>query len=153
MTLLQHVLILIVNNQLYLFKPADKSGRVERLDPSPYLKVMQLIDKKVCITFNKAVSDSIFEMINSFIVYRDKPLVFIGATLREKLVCYHPGSEWRLFWHCIWHDECGLPWHSFDFFIGATFREKLIFHHRAVNINCWIRSSLSRLFLALYLTW
>ena len=38
-------------------------------------------------------------------------------------------------------------------FIGAMFREKLVSHHQAVNINCWIRSSLSRLFLTLYLTW
>ena len=34
-------------------------------------------------------------------------------------------------------------------FIGATFREKLLSHHQAVSIDCWIRLSLSRLFLTL----
>ena len=37
-------------------------------------------------------------------------------------------------------------------FIGTTFHEKLVSHHHAVNINCWIRLSLSGLFLTLYLT-
>ena len=37
-------------------------------------------------------------------------------------------------------------------FIRATFREKLFSQHQAMNINCWVRLSLSRLFLTLYLT-
>ena len=40
--------------------------------------------------FIKAVSDTVFDMINS--VYHDKPLIFIGATFREKLVSHHQGS-------------------------------------------------------------
>ena len=34
--------------------------------------------------FIKAVSDTVLDMIN--VVYLDKPLIFIGATFREKLV-------------------------------------------------------------------
>ena len=45
-----------------------------------------------------------------------------------------------------------LLWPAFDF-IGATFREKLVSHHQAVNINCWVGLSLSRLFLTLYFIW
>ena len=37
--------------------------------------------------FLKAVSGTVFVMINAF--YRDKPLVFIGAMFREKLVSHH----------------------------------------------------------------
>ena len=35
--------------------------------------------------FIKAVSDTVFDMKK--VVYYDKPLIFIGATFREKLVC------------------------------------------------------------------
>ena len=35
-------------------------------------------------------------------------------------------------------------------FIRATFWKKLVSYHQAVNINYWIRLSLSRLFLTLY---
>ena len=38
-------------------------------------------------------------------------------------------------------------------FIGAMFRKKLASHHQAENKKCWIRLSVSRLFLTLYLTW
>ena len=34
--------------------------------------------------FIKAVSDTLFNMINA--VYRGRPLIFIGATFREKLL-------------------------------------------------------------------
>ena len=39
------------------------------------------------LEFIKAVSDTAFDMINA--VYHDKPLMFIGATFREKLASYH----------------------------------------------------------------
>ena len=39
------------------------------------------------LKFIKAVSDTVFEMINA--VYHDKPLIFIRATFREKLLSYH----------------------------------------------------------------
>ena len=48
--------------------------------------------------------------------------------------------------YAVYHDKLLV-------FIGATFREKLVSHHQTTNINCWIRLSLSRLFLTLYLTW
>ena len=37
--------------------------------------------------FIKAVSDTVFDLINAF--YHDKPLIFIGATFQEKLVSHH----------------------------------------------------------------
>ena len=37
--------------------------------------------------FIKAVSDTVFEMIND--AYYAKPLIFIEAMFREKLVSYH----------------------------------------------------------------
>ena len=37
--------------------------------------------------FSKAVSDTVFDMINA--VYHDKPLILIGATFREKLISNH----------------------------------------------------------------
>ena len=37
--------------------------------------------------FIKAVSDTVLDMINA--VYHDKPLMFIGAVFREKLVSHH----------------------------------------------------------------
>ena len=40
-------------------------------------------------TFIKAVLDTVFDMINAFIIYYDKPLIFIWATFREKLVSHH----------------------------------------------------------------
>ena len=49
-------------------------------------KVLLLLGLK---TFEliKAVSDTVFDMIND--VYHDKPLMFIRATFREKLVSHH----------------------------------------------------------------
>ena len=35
----------------------------------------------------KVISDSVLDMINA--VYHDKPSIFIGATLQEKLVSHH----------------------------------------------------------------
>ena len=35
----------------------------------------------------KAVSDTVLDKINA--VYHDKPLIFIGAALREKLISHH----------------------------------------------------------------
>ena len=35
----------------------------------------------------KAISDSLFVLLTTFIVYHD--LIFIGATFREKLVSHH----------------------------------------------------------------
>ena len=87
------------------------------------------------------------------------------------------------FWHCIRLDKCCLSWQAFDIdqgytfeflkavsdilldlinavyhdkpliFIRAAFREKLVSHRQAMNVNCWIRLSLSRLFLTLYYPW
>ena len=37
--------------------------------------------------FIKAVSDTVFDMINTF--YHDKPLIFIEAMFQEKLVAHH----------------------------------------------------------------
>ena len=37
--------------------------------------------------FIKAVSDTVFDMINA--VYHDKPLIFIRAMFREKLISHH----------------------------------------------------------------
>ena len=39
--------------------------------------------------FIKAASDTVFNMINAFIVYHNKPLIFTGAIFREKLVSHH----------------------------------------------------------------
>ena len=39
------------------------------------------------LEFIKAVSETVFDMINA--AYHDKPLIFIGATFREKLVSHH----------------------------------------------------------------
>ena len=48
------------------------------------------------MTFNKAVSGTVFDMINA--VYYDKPLIFI-----------------------IWHDQCRSSRQAFDFDRGYTF--------------------------------
>ena len=49
--------------------------------------------------FIKAVSHTVFDMMNA--VYRDKPLIFIGATFREKLVShYRPVTE-RVKVYCL----------------------------------------------------
>ena len=88
-------------------------------------------------------------MVNA--AYYDKPLILIGATFRENLVS--SGSEYKLL-------------NTFEFIKvvsdtildmkNAAYHTKpliLMSHRQAVNINCWIRLSLSRLFLTLYLTW
>ena len=51
--------------------------------------LLSSIEYKLLNTFEfiKAVSDTVFEMINA--VYHDKPLIFIGATFWKKLVS-HP---------------------------------------------------------------
>ena len=45
------------------------------------------IHQSYTFEFIKAVSDTVLDMINT--TYHEKPLVFIGATFREKLVCLH----------------------------------------------------------------
>ena len=39
------------------------------------------------LMFIKAVFDTVFDVINA--AYHDKPLIFIGATIREKLIFHH----------------------------------------------------------------
>ena len=72
-------------------------------------------------------------MINA--VYREKPLIFIGATFQEKL-----GSEYKLLntlkfikavsdtvsdmINAVYHEKSLI-------FIGATFQKKLVSHHRS----------------------
>ena len=42
-------------------------------------------------TFIKAISDTVFDMINT--VYHDNPLIFIRAMFREKLVFFYSLSD------------------------------------------------------------
>ena len=51
------------------------------------------------------------------------------------------------------HDKYCLICQAFDIYRGYVLEEKLVSHHQAVNINCWLYLSLSRLFLTLYLIW
>ena len=85
--------------------------------------------------FIKAVSDTVFDLI--YAVYHDKPLIFIGATFREKLVSHHQvvnmfklikavcDTVFDLI-NAVHHDKPLM-------FIVATFRKKLVSNYRAVN--------------------
>ena len=80
-------------------------------------------------------------MINA--VYHDNPLIFIGATFREKLVSHHRTMNEGCFWHCIKYNKFRLPCHAFDFYRGY------------VSGEAYLPSSGSewRLFMTLYLPW
>ena len=83
--------------------------------------------------FIKAISDTVFDIINA--VYHDKPLMFIGATFREKLFSPSSVNEYKLLnmfefikvvadpvldmINAVYHDKPLM-------FIGATFWEKLV---------------------------
>ena len=70
------------------YSKADASSEIQKkfqLVSLGAAKGRQILFK--LFTFIKAVSDSLFGMINA--VYHDKTLIFIGATFREKLVSHH----------------------------------------------------------------
>ena len=130
-------------NAVYRDKPLIFIGATFR---EKLLSHHQAVNIKLLSMFKfiKAVSDSVFSMINACIVYRDKPLIFIGATFREKLLSHHQAvnikllsmfkfikavsdSVFSMINACIVYRDKPL------IFIGATFREKLLSHHRSVN--------------------
>ena len=49
--------------------------------------MIDAVDHDKSSIFIKAVSGTLFDMINA--VFRDKPLILISATFREKLVPHH----------------------------------------------------------------
>ena len=56
------------------------------------------------------VFDAVFDMINAFIDYFDKPLIFIGATFRETEVCFSLTNNLRsLGVSHLPYDQCGIP--------------------------------------------
>ena len=77
---------------------AGKILKIWEISEMNYQQWRENIAAAQLLTAKKAVykqkPGSVFNMVNAFIVYRDKSLVFIGATFREKLISYHPsGSE------------------------------------------------------------
>ena len=101
--------------------------------------------------FIKAVSDTVFDMINA--VYDDKTLIFTGA-IRSSLS--------RLFltlYLTCWSRQAFSLYQGYTFkFIKAVFDTvfdmiNAIYYNKTLIFIGAMRSSLSRLFLTLYLTW
>ena len=104
----------------------------------------------------KAVSGTVLNIINS--VYHVMPLIFIGATFREKLISHHQTMKEGCFWHCIKYNKFRLPCHAFDFYRGyvsgeaylpssgieSSFIEMFIMSAWLADDNTWMLMSMKK---------